>query len=587
MTAARAWFGVAAAALGTAAVCALLLVAGRLPLAGDPLRAEQWFGAVLVLHVDFALVFWFLAACGCMWLLDSRDQAAPRGPAWLAATAATLAALAAFTGAAPVLNNYVPIIDTPLFLGALAAFVFAVMLVAASGLRRGRALPAGTLWSMVAFLTMMATALVAAAESWTLLGRPRWEATFWGAGHLLQFVYVLVLMRLWQHAAGNDRAEAEGPFLRGCYAVTGSFALFGLVVALHGDAADVSMRDAWTMLMALGTWPGPFALYAYLLYRSRQRGALLRETGPSALLFALGIALGARLSADNVSVPAHYHATVGAVTLAFLGATPALAVRMGMGWPSHFRARLQPWLFGVGAVLLVGGLALNGLADLPRKSPGSAGGVAAIMLFGIGGALSVFAALLYCALAFGALRAVAPAGRACGPRRDVRPMAAATAVGAVVALGAVIAWWPQFPPPAQAAIGPAEHARQMKLREIEKRFAQGVVMLHAKQYEHALTAFHRVLELDPAMPEAHVNTGFALLGMGEHAKARDFFESAIELRAHQLNAYYGLAVALEGLGDMDGARGAMRAYAHLAPAEDPFRRRAEAALWEWAAAARR
>ena len=58
--------------------------------------------------------------------------------------------------------------------------------------------------------------------------------------------------------------------------------------------------------------------------------------------------------------------------------------------------------------------------------------------------------------------------------------------------------------------------------EVSERFTQGVIMLHAKQYEHALTAFHRVLALDPAMPEAHVNAGFALLGMREPAAARAF-----------------------------------------------------------------
>lgn len=127
----------------------------------------------------------------------------------------------------------------------------------------------------------------------------------------------------------------------------------------------------------------------------------------------------------------------------------------------------------------------------------------------------------------------------------------------------------------------AEHAREMKLREIDSRFKQGAVMLHARRYEHALTAFHRVLELDPALPEAHVNAGFALLGMKEHAKARAFFGSAIDLRPRQANAYYGLAVASEALGDLPAARGAMRTFLHLAPKDDPYRRKAEAALWEW------
>ncbi len=122
--------------------------------------------------------------------------------------------------------------------------------------------------------------------------------------------------------------------------------------------------------------------------------------------------------------------------------------------------------------------------------------------------------------------------------------------------------------------------------EVHQRFQQGVMMLHAKQHEHALTAFHRVLELAPDMPEAHVNMGYALLGVKRYDAARQFFEGAIALRTHQLNAYYGLAVALEGLRDLPGAIGAMRTYTHLAKPGDPYLRKAEAALWEWQEAAR-
>lgn len=119
--------------------------------------------------------------------------------------------------------------------------------------------------------------------------------------------------------------------------------------------------------------------------------------------------------------------------------------------------------------------------------------------------------------------------------------------------------------------------------ETEQRFQQGVLMLHAKQYRHAVTAFHRVLELEPALPEAHVNMGFALIGLERYSLARDFFGSAIELRKNQVNAYYGLAVALDGLNDRLGAIGAMRTYVHLSKPDDPHSRKARAALWEWEA----
>lgn len=125
-----------------------------------------------------------------------------------------------------------------------------------------------------------------------------------------------------------------------------------------------------------------------------------------------------------------------------------------------------------------------------------------------------------------------------------------------------------------------DHAVAKKKEEIKKRFNEGVMMLHAKQYDHALTAFHRVLQLDPQMPEAHVNTGYALLGMGKPKAAADFFDTATNLRPDQLNAYYGLGEALMQLGDKLGALQAMETYTHRSKPDDPFRRKAEAAIWE-------
>lgn len=169
--------------------------------------------------------------------------------------------------------------------------------------------------------------------------------------------------------------------------------------------------------------------------------------------------------------------------------------------------------------------------------------------------------------------------------RDVRLRALLATVALVIVGGLLIAWLPDKLRNTSLKNGSPEaratHAREMREAEIKQRFEQGVDMLNANEYEHALTAFHRVIELSPQMPEAHVNAGFALLGLGRYAVARDFFEGALELRKDQLNAYYGLAEALEGLNDLPGALGAMRTYLHLAPPDDRYRIKAEAAIWEW------
>jgi Flp pilus assembly protein TadD len=134
---------------------------------------------------------------------------------------------------------------------------------------------------------------------------------------------------------------------------------------------------------------------------------------------------------------------------------------------------------------------------------------------------------------------------------------------------------------APGVVSRLEHQQQMQKAEIRQRFDQAVVMLHAKQYDHAITALHRVLELAPRMPEAHVNMGYALLGLERAEAARSFFLAAIELRPGQANAYYGLAMADEKLNDYESALGGMRSYLHLAKTDDVHTVRARSAIWEW------
>jgi len=117
--------------------------------------------------------------------------------------------------------------------------------------------------------------------------------------------------------------------------------------------------------------------------------------------------------------------------------------------------------------------------------------------------------------------------------------------------------------------------------ELTQRFEQAIMMLHAKQYEHAITALHRVIQLSPRMPEAYVNMGYALLGLKRYHAAHDFFRTATDLNPYQANAYWGLAVALENGGDLKAALGAMRIFIHLAEPGNPFVRRARSAIWEW------
>ena len=174
--------------------------------------------------------------------------------------------------------------------------------------------------------------------------------------------------------------------------------------------------------------------------------------------------------------------------------------------------------------------------------------------------------------------------------RDVRWRAIAAGLLLIVLGGAalhrLVGGEPGVQPPNGAMAGPEAHVSAVRRSEFDTGFEQAIVMLHARQYEHAVTALHRLLAIAPEVPEVHVNMGYALLGLQRHALARDFFVGATDLRPEQANAYYGLAVALDALGDRPGALGAMRSFVHLTRADDPWLPKARAALWEWQSGAR-
>lgn len=130
---------------------------------------------------------------------------------------------------------------------------------------------------------------------------------------------------------------------------------------------------------------------------------------------------------------------------------------------------------------------------------------------------------------------------------------------------------------------PVAAQEEVDMGLLHQQFQQAVALLQHGEYDYAVQGFHDVLKIAPDMPEAHVNMGFALLGLEEFEAARSFFDTATNLRPGQTNAYYGLAVAHEGLGDLRLAVAAMRAYTHIADGDEPYRRKAEAAIWEWEA----
>lgn len=607
---AGAWLLLAVCALALSTACALLLIASRTPLLAPLAAGGELFRRALVLHVGLAVLVWFLAGAAGFWSMAAGAAATSARWCALALGATGMAAMVAplLLGAGqPLLANYIPVLDHPLFLAGLALFLAGVALCAACSLapllRRVRAGPAwrlGALLSLAAFALALLALAASAAQTGFGQGQAGFELLAWGPGHMLQFVHVILMMCAWQALAGQVFG-AEGALGRRAVSALLLLAFAPLLAApvlyLQYGVASAEFRRGFTLLMAFGAWPAASLMGLHLLMRLWRAGraAWAAPLAPalllSVLLFLLGCAIGSLIRADSTMVPAHYHGTVGAVTLAYM----ALGYRLLAAWggaPTPRLCRLQPQLYGGGLMLLALALAWSGALGVPRKTLHADVIVqypayfAAMGLAGLGGLLAIGGALLFLAAVARSLAGLRPPAAA--PRkRDVRWRALGLTLAATVAFGVVLTSLPseqgQLVGAAAAPPDPG-HAARERAAEVARRFAAGAAQLNARQYQSAANEFHRVLQLAPKLPEAHVNMGYAMIGLERHAVARDFFNSAIELNVGQRNAYFGLAVALEGLGDLEAALGAMRSYVHLAKEQDPYRVKAEAAIWEWRAA---
>jgi len=422
---ASAWLLLGIAALAIAGLFAILLVLARAPGLGALFPTQDFFRTALVVHVDQSVLIWFLAFAGALWSLDA---CAPSGITPARATAFALAAAgclviaaAPFLGAGdPLLNNYVPVLQHPLFHTGLGLFAAGVVLQALLALRATTTAPRAWLERPVDLAVLsaaLATLAAIVALAWTWLSLGRWEGLayfeflFWGGGHVVQFAYTQLMLGAWLLLAG-----ALGVSLGAPQRVLGALVLLGilpllavpLIYAQHPvDTAET--RLAFTRLMQWGNGLAAIpvgVLVAVGLLRHRiaptlDQKPLRRALATSLLLFAVGGLIGGAISGLNTIIPAHYHGSIVGVTLALMGLTYHLLPRLRLGTPPPRLAALQPVIYATGQLLHVGGLAASGAMGIQRKTAGAAQGLdslgakAAMGVMGLGGLLAVIGGILF------------------------------------------------------------------------------------------------------------------------------------------------------------------------------------------------
>jgi hypothetical protein len=423
-TLAAGWLFLGIGALLASGLFSVLLVLSRTPGLKDWFPVADFFRVALVVHVDLSVLVWFVAFAGVLWSLAGARQGARLAWAGLALCASgTLAmSLAPFLEhAQPIMANYIPVLDGPVFLGGLLVLATGVGLVVLRAMFATQPVlhvldgPAAVRLGLVAAAVSTAVALFAFLWSWLALpagleARTYYEVLFWGGGHVLQFTWTLLMLVawLWLADAIGARLPLSPRVILVLFGLALLLAFFTPFVYLAYDVTSVEHRRALTWMMRLGgglaILPVALALTVALaeMRGIAQRGRALRAAlVMSLLLFAAGGLIGFAIDGSNVKVPAHYHGCIVGITLAFMGVAYELLPRLGFRAPASRLAVWQPVIYGAGQLMHIGGLVWSGGYGVQRKVAGAdqvltgLQQVAGMGLMGLGGLIAIGGGVLF------------------------------------------------------------------------------------------------------------------------------------------------------------------------------------------------
>ncbi len=431
---------------------ALFAAGARTPGVYQLLPGKDFFHVALVTHVNLAIVIWFLVFIGLLCLVSvvpwniANDLWSKIG--WggilLCGGGMVLIVLAPFLGIEhPVMANYIPVITDPVFFAALLmVFLGAGMMMSypfrvSIGSKKTTVLQKEFTFGMQLTVGTFLIAVICIVLAFTRLSAPYntdyYEILFWGGGHILQFVNTLALLSCWIFLSVSvfQRLPMPSTTLRWLLASILLFALPAPFFYFYFPIYSLELRDAFTFLMRWGLGLAVIPVGLMIVRTSYQKRSEISWKNPcytsllvSILLFAYGGLIGVLIENSDVRIPAHYHGVIGAVTLAFMGASYELLpiLRRKQVW-SRF-TRWQPLICGAGGILFVTGMFWAGAHGVARKVPGAGQGLdnlgktTGMALMGIGGLVTVFGVVIYVVIILKSLQQPA-ISRAKAPAADV------------------------------------------------------------------------------------------------------------------------------------------------------------------------
>ena len=444
----------------------------------------DWFYRVLTFHGLNMLIFWILffeiAVLYFACTIPLNCKLFSKKIAWasfaMMAVGAVMVDAVILAGKADVMmTSYLPLLAHPLFyLGIILVAVgtltgvynyFATLYIAKKNKTYEGSVPlvtfGATAAAIIAVVTLLHGAIVMIptftySMGWTPEPDPMWyRMIWWGLGHQSQQVNVCAMVAIWYLVAylTTGSKPINEAVCRTAFAL---YVLFINIASAHHLLVDPAVSAGWKIwntsyamyLAVLASMIHGFTVPASVEVAMREKGyikgmfgwiAALPWKNPafsgvalSVLIFGFiggitGVTLGTQqiniIAHNTLRIPGHFHATVvGGTSLAFMAVTYyVIPLIFKRDFICQGLARIQPWMFGIGIVLVSIGMSFAGSMGVSRRSwdiepAGIYGPAVHLMLgiVGIGAILAFLGLLIFCLLCVGTLLF--------GKRTDGRPM---------------------------------------------------------------------------------------------------------------------------------------------------------------------
>ncbi|MES2214951.1 MAG: cbb3-type cytochrome c oxidase subunit I [Pseudomonadota bacterium] len=412
-------------ALALSGIYSIFLVLLRAPILSNIFSNKDLFKTALVIHVNLSVLVWLLSSIVALWCIS----ASRKYDYWIcyssyvASIGIILMAIAPLTGAsAPVLNNYIPMLENWCFITGLVTFGAAILiplfcsLVSAQNTILYYANCATSIIVLISYACFVLSYYSLQKLLFPMDLHFFYETLFWSGGHILQFAYTEGAMVMWlvllEQSSGrrlsysktyifilllNAILSIPGLFPHAAYAIDSmEFTEFFTLHMKYCAGLAPTMLVIICFLDLVGSAPSS----PWILTSNITTNPLLKRCLISSLfLFFSGGFIGLLIAGVNVTIPAHYHGSIVGVSIAFMGLSYYILS------PSHLNSR-QPYIYAIGQMMHITGLAVSGGYGVLRKNPDailtpSAKITMAIM--GFGGLIAVLGGLMFvwiCVMSF-------------------------------------------------------------------------------------------------------------------------------------------------------------------------------------------